>query len=121
MAQFPTMDDDLSRGESPSKYDIKPEVADIRNDTDGGYETRRPRFTRAPRNLVKTGFIGLSHADYQILLAFWNAHLTTVAFTYWDYMNDVMRQVRFDKEPDWKPETIGKRRLWSPNFELKEI
>jgi hypothetical protein len=120
MATFPTKGV-LTLGEAPSKYDIDETDNEVKADTDGGYEFKRPRFTRKPPRIVKTGFIGLTHADYLVLLAFWDAHGTTVAFTYTDYVHGISRNVRFDKKPDWKPQIIGTRRLWNPSFEMKEV
>lgn len=118
---FPTKIAGLSLGESPSKYDIKNEVADIRADAEGGYEARRPRFTRRGRDQVTTGFIGLTQADFNMLNQFWLDHTTTVAFIYHDYMVGIDRQVRFEKEPDWNPSAIGTTRRWSPTFQMKEV
>jgi hypothetical protein len=124
MAQFPVKGrgpNDLSQGESPSIYKPGTEINDVRADAEGGYEFRRPRTTRGPRETVKTGFIGLPHDDYLKLKAFWDAHLTTEAFTYYDYVHGIYRTVRFEKEPDWGPQIIGTNRMWSPTFELKEL
>lgn len=111
----------LSQGESPSKYDIIDEQNDIRSDAEGGYEARRPRYTRAGRTTIKTGFIQIKQADYAILRQFWKDHGTTVAFTYVDYMEGVTRQMRFENPPDWNPEAIGQLRLYSPQFVMKEV
>lgn len=124
MAQFPTKGTGkgyLARGESPSIYKPGTEINDVRADADGGYEFRRQRTTRGPRETVKTGFIGLSHDDYLTLKKFWDEHLTTEAFTYYDYIHGFYRTVRFEKEPDWNPQVVGKNRMWSPTFEMKEL
>lgn len=120
MADFPTTPT-LSQGESPSKYDIKQEVNEIKSETDGGYEFKRRRFTRAPRNIVDTGFIGITHADKMVLQGFYDTHQTTVAFNYYDYIAGLTRQVRFEESPKWNYVGIGQTRLWSPSFKMKEI
>lgn len=120
MATFPTKPT-LAVGESPSKYDITEEPNEAKAPTEGGYEFRRKRFTRATPEIVSTGFTGLKHADYLVLRAFWKQHTTVVAFTYFDYMLGINRTVRFEEPPKWNPESIGTTRLWSPTFKMKEV
>lgn len=120
MANFPTKPT-LSQGESPSKYDIKLETNEVKSETDGGYEFKRRRFTRAPRNVIGTGFIGINHADKITLENFYSAHGTTVAFLYYDYIAGLTRQVRFEEVPKWNYVGIGQTKLWHADFKMKEI
>lgn len=119
MAQFPTKPT-LSQGESPSLYKIETEDNVLMADTDGGYEFRRRRFTRKRRKMIETGFISLPHADYLVLENFWEQHQKDTAFTYFDYLHNVMRQVRFD---DFKPDYVGvgQYRLWTVKIKMSEI
>jgi hypothetical protein len=119
MATFPTKPQ-LSQGESPSLYDYTPEDNKNGADTDGGYEFRRRRFTRANRGSFKTGFIGIPHSDYLVLKAFFDAHQYDVAFTWHDRIHGTNRTVRFDKfKPDYKG--IGQNRIWDIKIEMSEI
>lgn len=121
MADFPTKaNGQLTQGESPSMWSMKPKSTVLKAETDGGYEFRRRRTTRAPRNEIETGFISLPHADYLVLKAFWDAHLEDVAFTYRDYLHDIDRQVRFD---EWKPDYtgVGQNRMWTVKIKMSEI
>jgi hypothetical protein len=123
MAAFPvkgTGPGDLSQGESPSMYENVPIDDTAKAESEGGYEFRRRRSTRARRRKIDTGFIMLSHADYLKLDAFWEAHTTVVAFTYFDYMHDVTRQVRFDEfKPDYVG--VGQNRMWTIKIQISEI
>lgn len=120
MANFPVKPQ-LSQGESPSKYGIKQEVNEIKSETEGGYEFKRKRFTRAERNILDTGFIGIKHVDKLILDAFYNTHGTTLAFNYYDYIAGLTRQVRFEESPKWDYVGIGQTKLWNVTFKMKEI
>lgn len=110
----------LSQGESPSLYDNQPIDNTLAAPTDGGYEFRRSRTTRAKRRQVQTGFIGLPHADYLILKQFWDDHGKVVAFTYHDYMHNVDLQVRFD---DFVPKYagVGQNKMWGITIKMSEI
>lgn len=124
MAQFPIKGvgvGQLSRNDSPSKYEPLLEVNDKRADAEGGYEFRRRRFTRKPRNTIKMGFLNITHADKLILEAFYDTMLTDTAFIWYDQIAGINRQVYFEKSPVWNYEGIGPLKLWSPNFELKEV
>jgi hypothetical protein len=119
MATFPRKPA-LSKGESPSLYEIDRISNELKADTDGGYEFRRPRSTRARRKIISTGFIGISHADYLILDAFWETHQTTLAFTYVDYVHGVNRTVRFDEfKPDYVG--VGQNRMWNIKIKMSEV
>jgi hypothetical protein len=119
MANFPTKPQ-LSQGESPSLYKIKAQENENKADTDGGYEFRRRRFTRTRRKHIETGFIGLPHADYLVLDAFWETHQTDTAFSYYDYLHGVTRQMRFDSfEPDYVG--VGTHKLWTIKIKMSEI
>lgn len=119
MATFPTKPT-LSQGESPSLYKNEAEDNANKADTDGGYEFRRRRFTRQRRRQIETGFISIPHADYVILDQFWETHQTDVAFTWYDYLHGVNRQVRFD---EFKPDYVGHgtTRLWTIKIKMSEI
>jgi hypothetical protein len=119
MASFPTKPT-LSQGESPSLYKNIAESNVSKADTDGGYEFRRPRFTRRRRRMIETGFIQLPHADYLILDQFWEDHREDVAFTWYDYLHGVTRTVRFDKfEPDYVG--VGQNRKWTIKIKMSEV
>jgi hypothetical protein len=122
-ADFPqkgTGPDDLSQGESPSLWDIDRIEKVLKADTDGGYEFRRDRTTRAERKVITTGFIGLPHADYEKLDAFYESKGKSTAFTYYDYVHDVVRQVRFDTYKP-TPNIIGQTKLWNIKIQMSEI
>jgi hypothetical protein len=123
MAQFPvkgTGPNDLSQGESPSLYNIDRIDKTLKAEGDGGYEFRRNRFTRAERIQIQTGFIGLSHADYLKLDAFYMTHTKVVGFTYFDYIHGVYRNMRFD---EFKPDYIGvgQNRMWTIKIKMSEV
>lgn len=122
-ADFPqkgTGPSDLSQGESPSLWDIDRIEKVLKAPTDGGYEFRRDRTTRAERKVISTGFIGLPHADYLKVDAFYEAHGKAGAFTYYDYVHDVVRQVRFDNYKP-TPEIIGQFKVWNIKIVMSEI
>lgn len=121
--QFPvkgTGPNDLSQGESPSLYSIDGTDKTLKADADGGYEFRRNRTTRPERKVIQTGFIGLPHEDYLKLDAFYTTHTKVAAFTYFDYIHGVTRQVRFD---EFKPDYIGvgQNRMWTIKIKMSEI
>jgi hypothetical protein len=123
MADFPqkgTGPGDLSQGESPSLYDIDRIDKTLKADTDGGYEFRRDRTTRAEREVISTGFIGLPHADYLKIDAFYKSKGKSVAFTYYDYVHEIVRQVRFDEYKP-SPNIIGTNRMWNIKIKMSEI
>lgn len=119
MTMFPTKPT-LSQGESPSMYDNQPIDDTLKGPTDGGYEFRRRRTTRAMRRQISTGFISLPHADYLVLKAFWDAQLTTGVFTWHDYMHDTDLQVRFDSFAP-KPVNVGQNRMWTVTIKMSEV
>jgi hypothetical protein len=120
VANFPTVATGLSQGESPSLYDNQPKDNTNAAETDGGYEFRRRRSTRARRRMIETGFISVPHADYLVLDAFWNAHQKDVAFNYHDYIHDVTRQVRFDEfKPDYVG--VGANQMWTIKIKMSEV
>lgn len=123
MAAFPvkgTGPNDLSQGESPSLYSNEPIDIEIKAETAGGYEFRRNRTTRKRRRKIQTGFIMLNHEDYLKLAAFEEAHTTVVAFTYFDYIHGVTRQMRFDEfKPDYVG--VGQNRMWTIKITMSEI
>lgn len=123
MATFPvkgTGPNDLTQGESPSFYEIERIDKTLKAETDGGYEFRRNRFTRPERRVISTGFISLPHEDYVKLDAFYAAHTKVVAFTYFDYIHGVTRQVRFDEfKPDYVG--VGQNRMWTIKIKMSEI
>lgn len=119
MANFPTKPT-LTKGESPSFYKNYAEDNANKADTDGGYEFRRRRFTRTRRRMIETGFIALPHVDYVILDEFWEEHQTDTAFTWYDYIYGVSRQVRFDEfKPDYVG--VGQNRMWTIKIKMSEI
>ena len=120
MADFPTTPE-LSQGESPSMFDRKAEDVVYKSDSEGGYEFRRRKFTRPPRDTIKTGFKYLPHDDKVIVEDFYNARLTDTAFTYYDYINDETVTVTFDVPPEFKYVGIGDLRLWTVTITMKEI
>ena len=110
----------LIQGESPSLYKYAPEDNSLKAQTDGGYEFRRPRFTRKLRNMIETGFIMLSHADFLVIDAFFIAHTTVTPFFYYDYIQGVNRTVRFDSYmPTYKG--IGRNKMWDINIKMSEL
>jgi len=121
MANFPTKATGLSRGESPSKYGEEEEDISIRSETEGGYEFRRPRFTRKPRTVYTTGFIGLNQSDYLALKSFYDTHKTTMAFNWTNQLTSVVHQVYFNKPIKWDYTGVATNRIWSCTIEMKEI
>lgn len=120
MQTFPTKGNGLTRGESPSLYKIDWEDNVLKAPADGGYEFRRRKFTRTPPRMIETGYIGLSHADYLVLEAFWLEHQNDTEFLYPDYMTGTTRTVRFD---DFKPDYTGygQTKVWGLKIKLKEV
>lgn len=117
---FPTKGFGLSQGESPSLYKNVPEDAVSKAPTDGGYEFRRRKFTRKPRRIIETGFIGLPHDDKVVLDQFYEEHMMDRAFQWFDYQHGVTRTVRFD---DYTPDSVsvGTTRLWTVKIKMSEI
>lgn len=118
MANFPTKATGLSQGESPSLYSNEAMVDDdtVSAKTEGGYEYRRNRFSRAPRRAIETGFINLPHVDYLTIKAFFDTHLKTTEFIWYDQILEQNFTVRFDDfKADYKG--IGQNRMW--NIKIK--
>jgi hypothetical protein len=120
MDTFPTKGNGLSQGESPSLYDCTPIDETLKSGTDGGYEFRRRRTTRVPREIISTGFIGIPNDDYLVLRQFWRDHQLDVGFVYHDYIHGIDRQVRFDT---WDPKYVGvgQNRMWNVTIKMSEI
>lgn len=64
---FPT----LSQKEDQQYFGRTSDDPSIRAPVEGGYEISRPRYTRAPRRVWKTGFSLLNEDDLAALDAFW--------------------------------------------------
>lgn len=106
--------------ESPSMYKVKHPDTARKGKTDGGYEYRRRRFTRTPRKMYETGFIGLTHADFEIIETFYLEKLTDTTFTWDDQLRGVTKSVRFDSfEPKYRG--FGTYRLWDVKIKLSEV
>jgi hypothetical protein len=116
LTTFPTKPT-LSQGESPSLYDRQPIDKTIAAPTDGGYEFRRERTTRALREQIQTGFISLPHADFLVLEQFWKDHRKVISFTYHDYLKGEDLTVRFD---EWVPKYagVGQNRMWNVTVKM---
>jgi hypothetical protein len=121
MANFPTKGaGGLSQAESPSLYERDRIDNVAKGESEGGYEFRRPRSTRARRKVISTGFIGLPHADYLVLDGFWETHGTHTVFTYTDYLHGTQHQVRFDEfKPDYVG--VGTHRRWTIKIKMSEV
>lgn len=118
MARFATLT--LSQGESPSLYKNAIEDNTLKADTDGGYEFRRRRTTRAPRRMIETGFLNMPHADYELLEAFYLTRTNVDVWVWFDYLRGVNRTVRFDSfEPDYVG--IGTNRKWTVKIKMSEL
>jgi hypothetical protein len=120
MAVFPTKGAGLTQAESPSLFD-RGRIDNVKKaEAEGGYEFRRPGTTRARRKTWETGFIGLPHADYLVLDAFWETHGTHTIFTYTDYLHGTTHQVRFDEfKPDYVG--VGTHKRWSIKIKMSEV
>lgn len=119
MANFPKKPT-LSQGESPSLYKVKHPDISNKAPTDGGYEFRRRRYTGVPRKTYETGFIGIEQADFDIIEAFYDTHLTDTIFTWTDQIRGVDRQVRFDEfKPEYKG--LGQHKRWNVKIKLSEV
>lgn len=62
----------LANRQDSSFFSIAQEDVTVTGSLEGGYETTRPRTTRAPRKSFTTGFTEILHADVQTLQAFYD-------------------------------------------------
>lgn len=120
MANFPTKPT-LSQGESPSLFDRTQEENVTKAEMDGGYLFKRRRYTRRPRYMFKTGFIGINNADKEILEQFWDDHQMDTTFNYYDYIHGETRTVSFAKPVSFMYEGVGQTKLWNVKIEMEEI
>lgn len=118
MANFPT----LSNTEDARKYGFDTEDVGMRSDMEGGYVLTRPRHTRAPRRIWKTGFTAVVHTDYQTFLDFWMENGTFTAFTYTTKIDNEAVNVRFSQKPTFKYVGLGETPLWDiDDIVLEEV
>lgn len=112
MANFPT----LNNKEDSKKFGFDTEDVGIRSDMEGGYVLTRPRHTRPPRRIFKTGFTGINNTDFNSFMAFWNSYGTYKAFTYIvKTSNNELVNVRFQAKPNFQYVGVGATYLWDIN------
>jgi len=108
MADFPT----FGGKEDAAKFGFDSEDVGMRSEMDGGYVLTRPRHTRKPRRTFKTGFTGISQANFNTFLTFWEEHGTYKAFNYTVPISGEIVNVRLQKKPTWAYKGIGQTFLW---------
>lgn len=118
MANFPSLGD----GEDAKKYGFDTEDVGKRSEMEGGYVLTRPRHTRRPRRMWKTGFTAVSQTDFDTFLEFWNDHGTYTGFTYTTKIGSEAVNVRFMQKPRWTYVGVGTTYLWDiDDIVLEEV
>jgi phage-related protein len=118
MEAFPVFSD---MTEDASILNVEREDNALRAPTDGGYEFTRPRSTRRQRKTFSTGFTSLSHLNYLAMCAFYDAHETSLAFTYIFPPTGEVKVVRFAEPMSDKWTGVGTTNLWDVKIKLKEV
>lgn len=92
----------------------------IKSDTDGGYEFRRPRFTRNLRKVYETGFSMVDSSEKQQLCDFYELKQMHTPF-FW--LNPVTGQNVHVNFEEFKFDRIGYGAVsqWNIRIKLKEV
>jgi hypothetical protein len=125
---FPT----LSQKEDQQYFGRTSDDPAIKAPVEGGYEITRPRYTRPPRRIWKTGFSLLTEADIAALDSFWTTvQGGSLAFNYTLPTSGETVLVRFNKAFNATPmawqkavpaKGIAKSLLYQiSDMELKEV
>lgn len=119
MADFPPA---ILLGEEDSKHFGEGRIdSTMRKESDGGYTHTRPRYTRAPRVTLKTGFTLITQAQKNALDAFWASRVGGQTFTYDHPTTGVEYTVRFKGRYSENYEGKGPTFLWTvSNIELEQ-
>lgn len=118
MSNLPT----LSKGESPSLWDIDYEDTGRSSEMDGGYVFTRPKHTRGPRRTFKSGWKDVPQADFDTLMTFYGTVGTYDGFNYTNYMNsDEVVNVRFKAPPKPKYEGVGTNKRYDIEIIMEEV
>lgn len=118
MANFPT----ISKPED-SKYFTETQMDPAMvAEFEGGYEFRRPRYTRAPRKLLTTGFTQITDADKDILQSSYDAQQgASGAMDYTHPVNANVMSVYYSAPMMFTYVGIGGYHKWDVKIQLKEI
>jgi phage-related protein len=118
---FPPFDVGFVEKEDSRFFSVVFEDNTIRADTEGGYETSRPRFTRRTRKTFTTGFTEMSQDDYAIIEEFWEEFGGSKAFAWVNQTNGITYSTRFTKAPTISYVGVGSYRAYNVEMELKEV
>lgn len=96
MVDFPT----LSKQIDANSLTIESEnPVNSSEDTDGGYEYTRPKFTRRPRRTFTFVYRDITAVDRATLQTFWDDNFGgSVAFNWTNPVDSVVYNVRFTKD-----------------------
>lgn len=119
MSDFPPVGMTNKEDTSFFHHTVKDDV--MRAETDGGYEFTRPRNTRPPLKIFKTGFTDLTDTERALLQAFYNAN-RALPFTWTDWTDGAEYTVRFAKPIGFRYIGAGSTRRWNTDpIELKQV
>ncbi len=84
-----------------------------RSESDGGYTTTRPRYTRLPRKTWTTGFTDLTDTQKDSFTTFWDTQRGgSDSFIYLNPADAANYTVRFKGQPKIKYTGMASLRLW---------
>jgi hypothetical protein len=117
---FPTLT--LTKGgQDSTQFVIKVEDVALKTELEGGYVASRARHTRTPRKTFSTGYKGISDADRQTLLTFYNTvGGGSVIFDWTDPVDAITYQVRFTSELEFRYAGVGTTKLWDVAFQVQQ-
>jgi len=121
MSDFPPAG--MTSKEDSKYFEVSQEDPAIRTSTDGGYQLTRPRYTRRPRRVFKTGFTQISEADRALLETFWNTQLGGSKSFTWTIPTTLEEvTVRFEEEMDFKYKGVGGTHYFDvTSIKLREV
>lgn len=120
MSDFPTAV--FSAKQDAKKFGVRTMDNSASFETDGGYTMTRPRTTRKPLREWRTGFTGMSQAQYEAFQTFWDARLGgSKSFNWIVPTSGEIALVRFSGEPEIEYIGEGGTFLYDVSVTLREV
>lgn len=120
MSDFPPAG--MTQGEDSSK--LAPTFKDntVKTQIEGGYVFTRPRTTRKPRRVFKTGFTEITNDDKILLENFFEMKQCSAPFTWTDWTTGQEYVVRFLEPIKFDYVGVGETKLWNvPQITLEQV
>lgn len=108
-----------SEKEDQSLYGVQLKTNDVEIETEDGYSWIRPRSTRKPPKIYKTGFTLVNQDHYNILMEMWEQYGRHRVFSWTNPVTEKTLNVKFSKPPEFNYSGLGKNRLYNIKVELK--